>query len=393
MSIRSIVYRYMGRMMTGALLLVCMSATLAPHLAHALGPIVTCGNTIQIDTTSQPGSICYTGECTVCDAQRLAKSVLDFLIVLSTIIATLLFVNAGVLYIFSPAKPGNIEKAHHLFTSTLVGLVILLAAYLIIGTLMTLSTESSTWKSFLCQNEKKTNCVKKQGQVTVEGSSLVSGSPNVGSWSTLCISTAGACNAGTCTNYDYPGECRSAYSDIEDQNGNLPPSCGILFTNNGSMTCITKSCYDTQVSLAQDCPASANANVTHNTSKVSSADALAQLKDAGVRYSGVSSGQPIEQGVVDGLIALNQACRGCVVVTSLSGGTHTPNSGHYQGIKADIDDNNATIQYITNNWQQGSVRGGNYSGINWVDPNSGMVCVQESNHYDCCFNQTDSLCS
>jgi len=88
--------------------------------------------------------------CTICHVQQMAVNILEFFFVLACIVAALLFVNAGILYIFSSANPANISKAHRLFMNTLIGLIIILAAWLIIGVVMELSDYSTTWMEFLC---------------------------------------------------------------------------------------------------------------------------------------------------------------------------------------------------------------------------------------------------
>jgi hypothetical protein len=94
-----------------------------PLLAFALPPIVPCGNVT--------GNI-----CTPCHIVALAQRLLTFFVFVVVIMAALLFVNAGVLYLFSPASAANIAKAHRIFVHTLVGLVIVLASFLFIDTLM-----------------------------------------------------------------------------------------------------------------------------------------------------------------------------------------------------------------------------------------------------------------
>ncbi len=75
-------------------------------------------------------------ECGLCDLVTVAMNVLDFLVTTTAVLATLLFINAGILYLFSGGEPGKIARAHKIFTSTLIGFVIVLAAWLIIDLLM-----------------------------------------------------------------------------------------------------------------------------------------------------------------------------------------------------------------------------------------------------------------
>jgi len=280
------------------------------------------------------GTITYylggAGACSFCDLMRLAQNIINFLVYAGVLIAALLFVNAGVLYVMSSASPGNVSKAHRIFINTLIGLIIVLAAWLVIDVVMKTLLNSTTviggqqigpWNNIVCKNAIPSYNTSARPGVTSSG---VSGSWAVGA-------------SGTWT----------------------PPISGV-----------------------------------YNTAMITSSAAISQLQSAGVTVSGASLGPNVEQGVIDNIVALNTACGGCVVVTSLSGGSHAAGSGHILGIKADIDDNANTVSYIQSNWTQGSYRGGAYPGYNYIDPSgSGTVCVQEASHFDCCFNQTDGTCT
>ena len=85
----------------------------------------------------------------------LAMRILNFLVMISAVVAALLFVNAGVLYVMSSANPGNIAKAHKIFTSTLVGAVIIFASWLLINTVMSSLVDRGNssftgWNNLLC---------------------------------------------------------------------------------------------------------------------------------------------------------------------------------------------------------------------------------------------------
>ena len=104
-------------------------------IAHAA--LVTCGNS---DTVTNGLLV---EECRFCDLQVLALNILNFLVLATTIVAALMFLNAGVLYIMSSANPGNIAKAHKIFGTTLVGMIIVFAAWLIINQIMVILHEGS----------------------------------------------------------------------------------------------------------------------------------------------------------------------------------------------------------------------------------------------------------
>ncbi len=156
--------------LVGALLLTLVAGVAIP--AYAADSLVQCGNDVAVSygTDCPSGDcICYTGECTVCDSQIMMMSILNFLITFAVIVAALLFVNAGVLYVMSPSNPGNVSRAHKIFTNTLIGLIIILVAYLLIDTVMKSlyanpkATEWGPWNEFLCKGDDgtRTYCVDK----------------------------------------------------------------------------------------------------------------------------------------------------------------------------------------------------------------------------------------
>lgn len=134
-----------------------------PETAHAqlvVSDLVQCGDDISWSGDGTSG-FTYTGECDVCDFQRLLQRILSFLIAIMTAVAALLFANAGVLYVTSPANPSAVSKAHNLFTNTLVGILFVLVAYLLIDFSLKalLPGESGDinsqgpWNTILCPNE------------------------------------------------------------------------------------------------------------------------------------------------------------------------------------------------------------------------------------------------
>jgi hypothetical protein len=80
--------------------------------------------------------MCITGECNTCGLVTLAKNLIDIAVFLAVVVATLMFVYAGVLYLFAAANPGNISKAHTIFWDVLLGLVAILAAWMVIDVVM-----------------------------------------------------------------------------------------------------------------------------------------------------------------------------------------------------------------------------------------------------------------
>lgn len=92
--------------------------------------------------------------CQACDLVQTANNGIRFAVAFSVIVATIAFLYAGILYFTAAADPKNIEKAHNIFKSVFVGLVILLVAWLVIDIVMRTLTESKwgPWNEISCRN-------------------------------------------------------------------------------------------------------------------------------------------------------------------------------------------------------------------------------------------------
>ncbi len=135
--------------------------------------IVPCGDNITVE--SLPGVFRYTGECAACHFQILIKRGLDFLIAFAVACAALLFANAGMLYATASASASNVSKAHKIFTSTLTGLVLILAAYLLIDVFMKGLTTGKfgPWNELLCKDFTPSYDVPKLEKIKLDSVELI----------------------------------------------------------------------------------------------------------------------------------------------------------------------------------------------------------------------------
>jgi len=81
---------------------------------------------------------CEGVNCTIDHLVELATRVVDwFVILIVPSLAGLAFMIAGFYYITSAGDPNRVQRAHEIFKYTFLGIVVALAAWLIIKTLLT----------------------------------------------------------------------------------------------------------------------------------------------------------------------------------------------------------------------------------------------------------------
>ena len=100
-----------------ALVVVVLSA---PSVVLALDPLVPCNGP----------------DCQACSFVKLGQNILDFLVMISVFIAGLVFAWGGLMMATSGGDTGKVTKAKEMFTNAIIGLFILLAAWLVIDTVM-----------------------------------------------------------------------------------------------------------------------------------------------------------------------------------------------------------------------------------------------------------------
>ena len=121
-----------GKRMLFVPTLVSAVLLIAPLLASAAGGL--------------PAKIvpCSGLDCNLCHIATLAQNVLNTGIFIAVFLSAILFAWAGWKYV-TAGGGGDVSAAREIFTNVLVGLVIILAAWLIVDTIMrTLVNESAT---------------------------------------------------------------------------------------------------------------------------------------------------------------------------------------------------------------------------------------------------------
>lgn len=95
-------------------------------LSIALIPVVT---TAQIVPCSGP-------DCNWNSLIELAERILDFIITISIIVAALMFAYAGWLFFSDSGNSSNVEQGKKIFAAVVIGLVIVLTAWLVVNTII-----------------------------------------------------------------------------------------------------------------------------------------------------------------------------------------------------------------------------------------------------------------
>lgn len=84
-------------------------------------------------------------ECNLCDFGTLTQNIINYILLISIPLSVMLFAWAGILYFSSAENPGQIAKAHKIFTSVLIGFVIIVSAWLVVQTLLMVLIDRSFW--------------------------------------------------------------------------------------------------------------------------------------------------------------------------------------------------------------------------------------------------------
>ena len=113
---------------------------------------------------------CNGPDCTPCDVAKLAQNILTFLVEISVILATIGIAWSGLRYmVMSGGDEGAVRQAKEMFTNVVVGLVIVLAAWLIVDTVIKLFVNQSVigpWNQIQCTGGLQSVTSSTQGQPT-----------------------------------------------------------------------------------------------------------------------------------------------------------------------------------------------------------------------------------
>jgi hypothetical protein len=95
-----------------------------------------CGQTTFVGTDGPVNRATINRECGWGDLLVLLNRIINYVIFLSAFIAVLAFCYAGFLYLTAFGEMGKVEQAHKIFSSTIMGIIIIMIAWLIIASIL-----------------------------------------------------------------------------------------------------------------------------------------------------------------------------------------------------------------------------------------------------------------
>jgi hypothetical protein len=109
---------------------------------------------------------CDGPDCDICSIVSLGHNVLNFLVLASLLLATIMFAYAGIEMLIHSDNPGQIAQARSMLINVMIGMVILLAAWLMVDTVMKvmftdkafagLPGAGKPWQDILCSYRSNT---------------------------------------------------------------------------------------------------------------------------------------------------------------------------------------------------------------------------------------------
>ena len=126
---------------------------------NILGPQVVNAQPISpTNTYGNEGLIpCNGPDCNACHVVELANRVMNFLITIMSIIGVLVMVIAGFKMVTSGGNTASWESGKKMFGSVVIGIILVLAAWLIVDTILKILTEEGglePWSKIECVDTK-----------------------------------------------------------------------------------------------------------------------------------------------------------------------------------------------------------------------------------------------
>lgn len=264
---------------------------------------------------------CDGPDCDACMLVTLANNILKFLIAFSVFAAIIAFTWAGFLMVTAAGNEGQITKAKNTFSVVAIGLIIVLASWLIVDTVLRLTERGglNNWVNLICES----GTVSRPTPSTGGGGGVVA-TPSIGS-DELVSDTA-------------------------------------LFSHMGALGALA----------SRD-----NISVTSTNGP--------QNVFAECNTTGCTSLEAMRGETINAVLSFSDRCTSCdvVVVGGTECGAHTAGSGHCTGDKVDIDDTSSVNNHVRTNFDRMGTRGDGAELFR--DPETGAVWAFEGGsgaHWD-----------
>ena len=105
-----------------------------------LAPILIGGVLLLLPTTLNAQGVvpCDGPDCNFCSLIQLADNLIDFAVGLLAVLSAIMFAYAGFLMVTASDNEGKLSQANEIFRNVVIGIIITLAAWLIVDTVMKL---------------------------------------------------------------------------------------------------------------------------------------------------------------------------------------------------------------------------------------------------------------
>ena len=99
-----------------------------------------------------PGGVnCEPGECNFCHLAQVVARTIEYVTTrLVRLLAVVLFLWAGILFIFSAGSPDKISRGKKVITYTIIGMIIVYTAYIIVGLFLGVFNVGEGWYNIGC---------------------------------------------------------------------------------------------------------------------------------------------------------------------------------------------------------------------------------------------------
>lgn len=366
--------------------------------------------------------------CTICDLLVGIKGVIDYLTYMMAIVGLFIITVAGVIYIVSSGDSGLVNKAKSAIKNTLVGIVIVLVAWLIVVTVLNLLsakdiggdgvslTKTGTW-TFECStksdlggngNTLESHCGKNEGEC-ISGSKFDPNSfkteeiPGGTRTTWECIIDSGVTDSCIIEFIEHKDKAECGLGVNSKRKPAKSELCKVgepnnlrLVDNKWNWTCVYVGANDTK--FVKNCSTGGSVGDDDGdddeTSKEDANRKIFSDAEIGINNDACPEGQTtgctdvggLRDETVNGILNFNSACGvDCnLVITAGSEGGHAGGIySHGNGYKVDYRLNNNINNYITSNYKKLGERSGD-GAVVYSDGN-GNYYAREGDHWDVCY--------